>query len=378
MSSPNVLRHNHSLEDRLGLSSAAGNLGIIAIIAISCFVTGRLALQLAATGPAMSAVWLPAGISLAAILLRGNRMWPGIFIGAFLANVMAGVHIPFSMGIAACNTLEALLAGYFVNKFAHGISAFNNPKDCLRFIFFAGMFTTALCATLGACILCMDGFGSGTEFGPLWGVWWFGDMLGILLLTPFLVLLLGHKHHSLSLIEFFEVTALLAGLSFACVLNFGPPLVSWIPRSGLYYLCVPFVVWSAIRFCPLEASGTALVLGGFTMWGSLHGYGLFAHAIGAPLIGAGYVAVIAATSSVIAATIAQQKKDLEDVLGAYYGLSEKYERESRCWEIRLNLMSPDKQKRVLRVSLSTCYGWSLTNRLKVGGKLNGGWLHFLI
>jgi integral membrane sensor domain MASE1 len=334
MSTPNLVRPDYSvlglfktLDHALAGYLVPSRLGTIAVLALSYFLAGELGLQLAIPDPGATAVWLPAGISLAAILLRGNRVWPGIFIGAFVVNATAGMHVLSSMGIALGSTLEALLAAYLVNKFAQGTSAFLSSQDVLRFVFFAGTLATALCATFGVCILCEGGIAKWTDFATLWRIWWVGDMLGTLMLTPFLVLLLGHGHHSMGLTELFEATVLLTGLSIVCVLNFGPPVVHWIPRSGLHYLCLPFLAWAAIRFCPLEAAGATLVLGGFAMWGSLHGYGLFANTAGLPFSGVGYVAVVIATTLTIAAALAQQRKYLGDVLRTYYILKEKYETE---------------------------------------------------
>ena len=36
----------------------------------------------------ITAVWPPSGIALAALLIGGNRLWPGIWLGSFLANTL--------------------------------------------------------------------------------------------------------------------------------------------------------------------------------------------------------------------------------------------------------------------------------------------------
>lgn len=82
---------------------------------------------------------------------------------------------------------------------------------------------------------------------------------------------------AMGLPEILELTVLPAGLSIVRLLHFGPPLVSWIPRSGLHYLCLPFLAWAAIRFYPLEAARATLVVGGIAIFGSPQGYGLFAN-----------------------------------------------------------------------------------------------------
>src|SRR5439155_724425 len=58
----------------------------IAVVALLYYVTGSLG-RLAAPPPGIATVvWPPSGIALAALLVLGTRVWPGIWLGAFLAN----------------------------------------------------------------------------------------------------------------------------------------------------------------------------------------------------------------------------------------------------------------------------------------------------
>lgn len=297
---------------------APGNLVVFAILVVSCYITGNFGNQLGLYHGSVTAIWPPTGIALAAILLRGKRVWPGIFLGDFLVHMKLTGSISNSLGMGTILTLEVLAAAYLVNKYAGGRAAFFEVRNVLRFVFLAAMIPPALCATFGVGVLCQGGFANWADYGPTWLVWWVADMLATLLLAPFLVLLFGHKHHSLELPELLEAAVLLIGLSIVCVLNFGPPVVSWIPRAGLLYLCLPFLAWSALRFCPLEAAGATFLMGGFAIWGSVHGYGPYGNTTSAPLFAAGYVVVATTMTLVIAAASTQQRKEVEEVLGMYY------------------------------------------------------------
>jgi len=319
-----------TLADHLRAILAPGNLAIIAAVAISYVIFGKLGLLLAIPSPGSAALWLPSGICLAAVLLRGNRVWPGIYLGEFLLGLTLGGSIPRLVVIAAVNTLEPLLAAYLVNKIAHGTNAFFKPGDFLRFAFFGATLPAALCATIGVHFLYRGGFSSWHDFLLAWSVWWVGDVLGTIIATPFLVLLFGRRHHSLSLAEQMELTVLLTGLSVVCLLIFGPHTLTWIPRSGLIYLCAPFLVWSALRFCPLEAAGATLIVSGFALWGSVNGFGPYGNTTTASFFIAGYLAVTGATTMAIAAASAEQKRETEDVLGMYHLLKEVKDGEVRA------------------------------------------------
>lgn len=309
---------------------APRNLAIITSVAISYVIFGKLGLLLAIPSPGSAALWLPSGICLAAVLLRGNRVWPGIFLGEFLMGLSLGGSIPRLLVIGAVNTSEALLAAYLINKIARGVEAFYNPGDFLRFVFFGAALPTALCATIGVHFLYVGSFSTWHDFWVAWSVWWVGDVLGMIIATPFLVLLFGPRHHSLGLPEQFELTALLAGLGVVCVLIFGPHTLAWVPRSGLIYLCAPFLVWSALRFCPLEAAGATLMVSGFALWGCVNGFGPYGNTASASFFIAGYLAVTGATTMTIAAASAQQKTETENVLGMYHVLKELKDGEVRA------------------------------------------------
>src|SRR6266849_5275300 len=83
-------------------------------------VAGKLGLMLAFVHASATAVWPPTGIALAAFLVFGYRVWPGVLVGAFLANITTAGSAATSVGIAAGNTLEGLVGAYLVNRFAGG------------------------------------------------------------------------------------------------------------------------------------------------------------------------------------------------------------------------------------------------------------------
>lgn len=74
------------------------NLAAIGILAAIYFVAGKLGLSLALVNPSATAVWPPAGIALAALLVLGYRVWPGILLGAFLVNFMTAGSAATSIG----------------------------------------------------------------------------------------------------------------------------------------------------------------------------------------------------------------------------------------------------------------------------------------
>src|SRR5438309_9264983 len=84
-------------------------LGDVLIVAAVYFAAAKLGLRLAFYHPSATPVWPPTGIALASMLLLGYRAGPGIFLGAFLANLTTYGTVWTWLSIATGNTLAGLV-----------------------------------------------------------------------------------------------------------------------------------------------------------------------------------------------------------------------------------------------------------------------------
>jgi len=314
---------------------------------VSYFVAGRFNLELVHMRHSEGIIWIPAGIALAAILLKGNRIAPVILLSSFLVEITSGQPALSAVGIAAGNTFEALLGGYLVNRFAGGGKAFSSPSNVLRFSVLAGVLATLVSATVGTSVLYAHLAPTRAEVLGTLAAWWAGHALGVLVVTPFLVLLLQGTHHPLHLNELAEMLVLLIGLSVVCVVSFGPAGVFSSDRIDTpLFLCVPFLVWVGIRFCPLEASGTCLVLCGFATWGSLHGFGPFASETAMPLSLVAYICVATTMTLTGTATIARQRELSEQLLETLYRVEQSKDLEVNRLSSELEFFRDELVRRV--------------------------------
>jgi len=293
---------------------SSSDLGVLILVFLAFLVSDRLELRLIHSQTSMGVIWLPAGISFAAILLRGRRVAPALFLASLCAELMSSVPLLGALTIAGGNTLEVLLGGYLVDRFAGGAKAFSRPENVLRYSVLAGVLPTLLSAVVGTTVVWGPAGFSQPKTLTIFAAWWAGHALGVLVLTPFLILLLDGKHQPLHLSELIEVSILLVGLSVVSVISFGPAGVFTDRVDTPLFLCVPFLVWAGIRFCPLEAAGACIVLCGFATWGSLHGYGPFNTTTAMPLSLAAYLCVANTMTLTGAATVANQREASEKLL----------------------------------------------------------------
>src|SRR5262245_50888366 len=109
----------------LGLSR---RLAAIAAVAAAYYGAGKLGLSLAFVNASATAVWPSTGIAIAALLVLGTDVWPGVMIGAFLVNLTTAGTVATSLAISSGNTLEALIAVHLVRRFASGVRVFDQPQ----------------------------------------------------------------------------------------------------------------------------------------------------------------------------------------------------------------------------------------------------------
>ena len=238
-------------------------------------VTGKLGLLLAFEQANATAVWAPAGIALAAVLLLGYRVWPAILLGAFLVNATAGASIAVSVGIATGNTLEALAGAWLVRRFSAGLRSFDRPQDALKFAALGGVVSPALSATIGVASLTLGGFSDWARLGSVWSTWLVGDMAGVLIVAPLLILWGTYVPPRWSRQQMLEATLVAVVLVFTESAVFWDLLPDGATSYALEFMPLPPLLWAALRFGPRETATAAFVLSGIAVGGTLHGLGPF-------------------------------------------------------------------------------------------------------
>src|SRR3954453_23216163 len=106
----------------------------LAIVAAAYFAAAKAGLGLAFANQSVTAVWPPTGLALAAVLIWGYRMWPAVTAGAFLANITTAGPFLTVAGIAAGNTLEAVLGAYLLLHLTGFKSSLERVSDVVALV----------------------------------------------------------------------------------------------------------------------------------------------------------------------------------------------------------------------------------------------------
>jgi diguanylate cyclase (GGDEF)-like protein len=291
------------------------DLAIVAVLAVVYFCAAKLGLKFAFVHPSATALWAPTGITLAAFLIFGFRVWPGAFLGAFFANLTTAGTVLTSIGIATGNTLEGVAGCYLVRRFAHGPQAFERAQDIFKFAFLAGMLSTTISAAVGVTTLTLGGFADWTVYGPMWRTWWLGDGVGAVLVTPLVLLWRENPRLNWTREQIIELALLFLGLFFTAWIVFGGRFHSEVKNYPLEYLCILFLIWAAFRFGRRKAATATCVLAGIAIWGTLRGFGPFSReALNTSLLLVqSFVGIVAVTSLALAAEVSERKRADERV-----------------------------------------------------------------
>ncbi len=159
------------------------NLALIGIY----FLLGEFGLWFATAPGNITLVWLPSGLALAVFLLGGLHYIPSIFLGAFAAGIAVGDSIGVSAGIALGNTLEPLLGWWLLTRCVKLDITLNRLRDFFLILFFVAPFSASVSATIGITTLVKGGLIDSQSWHSSVLNWWMGDTLGIILVTPLLI-----------------------------------------------------------------------------------------------------------------------------------------------------------------------------------------------
>ena len=183
-----------TLMARLFPRSALVRLAMIIVIAAGYYVTGRLGLLMAIPPGVATAVWPPSGIALAAVLLLGYDVWPGIWLGSFLVNshILSGSDLPTTTALLVAgsiglgSTLQALLSAVLIRRFIGVRNPFDRARDVFKFIGIVALSCVAA-ATFGVTSSYLSGLALGAVLEINWFTWYLGDLAGAIVVTPLLL-----------------------------------------------------------------------------------------------------------------------------------------------------------------------------------------------
>jgi len=282
------------------------------LAALLYFTTGLLGLLVPFSSGHVSPVWPASGLAIAAVVLWGYEVLPGIALGALLINFLHSVPLLPSIGIAVGNSVSALF-GVYVLRRGRVLLSFPRVRDAVGLVA-AALISPLVAASAGVTCLFLTHMSPWSGSPTAWRVWWMGDAAGVLIATPifflyrdFIETLKGPRR--------FQLLALAAGLIAASMAVF------WRTGLGrrddvLAFVVFPFVLWAAVRFRAAGATFMTSLVVAIAVLGAAQGTGPFVkHNLSHNVILLQvFIAVLSATGLVLGAFITECKQIEERLL----------------------------------------------------------------
>ncbi|HET7061039.1 MAG TPA: EAL domain-containing protein, partial [Nitrosospira sp.] len=257
----------------------------IVLLAVGYFAGGKLGLALPYLNGEISAnitlFWPPTGIALATLLTWGFSCWPGIYLGSIAINLTTGdLSVPAALAIGIGNTLAPVCAVFLLEQAARFQASFVKGRDVVSFMLFASG-AMLISATGGTLSLLAGGKLEPATALQAWLGWWLGDILGVLIFAPLLLLWATRRLDSLdNIIRSPQLRMEFGAVVFVCILTtwlvFGNSWSIGPLQLSLGFLVFLPLIWAGLRFDALGASISTLIISLIAVWATARGLGPFA------------------------------------------------------------------------------------------------------
>ncbi len=289
----------------------------ILVIALAYFITGRLGLLIHFASSEITLIWLPTGISIAAFLRYGYRIWPAIAIGSVLVELAIGSSLGLALAIAVGAVLGPLTSAYLLNKFKfnHAIATLNDISY-LIIATLVGMFITSGLGVLS--LLQFNALIPQTILNAItpsvtysaWLFWWLGDTVGVFLALP--LCLIGEKAWKKAwsikaqFLPYVLFVAVVEWLTFELVsYGYGQFML-------LGFVVLPFIIWSAMRYGLIAAQINVLMASIVAALCTAETYGLFRQEVDHQAIFTIWIFICTLSLVVLLINMLQSERDLID------------------------------------------------------------------
>ena len=236
----------------------------VAVVTGLYYGAARAGLHLAYLHGSVTALWPPVGVGIAALVIGGPALWPGIVAGDLLA---ADFSTPFGtvVGQTIGNTLEVVVAAVLFLRLAGRRTDLERVWDVLALVICA-IIGTLISATFGVVSLRAGHVIRATEVGSVFRTWWLSDFSGALVFAPLLLVWASRRSWRIPRLKVAEGALLLAILIV---------LIEVPSQQDVPYIVCPVLLWAALRFGAAGAATTVAIVSALTVWNTAQGSGPF-------------------------------------------------------------------------------------------------------
>lgn len=313
--------------------------GRVALVAVLYFIAGKASFALSVSHDIVTlVVFLAEGSALAAVIIWGRGVWPGILIGQFILALTNHLPWPLALGIGAINSIEALIGATLFHRLKIHVT-YDRLRDVGWLLALIFLVLQPFSATLGTLLLWIGGRIPVDDLPIAWLSWWFGNALGQTILTPLLLKLASPAHDTGRRIDHL-IASLILALAIDWLVFHAQPIsgvVAGIPLSA------PLMVLLA-ALCGMTATtfGT-LVVTGITLYHAHGGLGPFSTGAYGGIVALDFFLLQIALTGQFAAALFAEHKTAERIIRRDHEWLNLSQRIANLGSWRINLRSSEME-----------------------------------
>jgi len=234
---------------------------IWASIYFAYLLTGLAGLYLykGAVSISPTVVWIPFGIAIVAAIIEGYWALIPIALAAVSISYLNNGFVPMMMGVSLLSsTLQPLAALFFLRlfKFNPNLSGIRDVGLLLG----VSMLATMVSPTVRTGYAFFSNTYYGTTMPILWGTWWLGGMLSVLVLVPLILVIYSRPKEfwNFSILRQWELSTVLVLLTIVTAFLFGTPF-NTVGGVSLIFPLLMVLMWASLR-CGVMGASIALFL----------------------------------------------------------------------------------------------------------------------
>jgi signal transduction histidine kinase len=240
----------------------------LALLVLVYYGAAHLGYALQFSGPVAAIVWLPVGVAIAFLYLRGMQFWPGVVIGDLLVNNYSTLPVGTAVAQSFGNLLEVLVATELLRRWSRR----NDPTSTIVGVI--GLIAalaagTLLSAAIGSLSSWLGGVIAARSVPHVLRTWWLGDLSGALIVVPLALSWSSLPPRPWPRARVIEATLAIAAVTLLSALAFAD-------EQLLRSIVFPALIWVAVRFGPRGATLAITTISAFALAAAIDRVGPFA------------------------------------------------------------------------------------------------------
>jgi PAS domain S-box-containing protein len=249
---------------------------VVCVTIASSYLVPTLVGMLVSNPQTVWPLWPGCAILVTGLLLVRINLWPVMipasFVGFAVADLQAGVPLSSIAWFIPGNTIEVLISAIGLRYCFDGVPRLNSVRALAKYSFFAVVLAPVAGAFLSA-------HGIARDYWTGWKIVVLSEVLAFITVTPALLSWISEGRVLIrkARVLHLEGVMLTAGLVLVSYIVFTLPENSRSP--ALFYMLVPFLLWSALRFGWLGVSTSLIAVTSLSIWGAVKGRGPFSNLV---------------------------------------------------------------------------------------------------